>query len=337
MDYLTSLRVFKAVADTGSFVAAAGTLRFSRAAVTKHVNHLEDRLGTRLLQRTTRRVALTEAGARFHERCTHVLADLEEAERDATQVNVEPRGTLRVNLPYAFGTAHVAPLLAEFHRTCPSLRLELWLNDRFVDLIEEGFDLAIRISEALPPSSLVARKLATCRFVVCGAPGYFVQHGEPRAPDELRIQACLGYALSSPLDHDWNFVCPESRRHVVRVDGMLRSNSVDLLRAATVAGAGVAVLPSFVVGDDLKGGRLKAVLTEYALPVYGVYAVYPSRKHLSAKVKAFVEFLAAKYGPAPYWDEWLRALPPPTKDACVNDPEVPVLRPRLEELNHAAS
>ncbi|MGH8698228.1 MAG: LysR substrate-binding domain-containing protein, partial [Burkholderiales bacterium] len=136
---------------------------------------------------------------------------------------------------------------------------------------------------------------------------------------------------------DWNFVCPESRRHVVRVDGMLRSNSVDLLRAATVAGAGVAVLPSFVVGDDLKGGRLKAVLTEYALPVYGVYAVYPSRKHLSAKVKAFVEFLAAKYGPAPYWDEWLRALPPPTKDACVNDPEVPVLRPRLEELNHAAS
>ncbi len=336
MDYLTSLRVFKAVADAGSFVAAAATLRFSRAAVTKHVTHLEDRLGTRLLQRTTRRVALTEAGARFHERCTHVLADLEEAERDATQVNVEPRGTLRVNLPYAFGTAHVAPLLAEFHRTCPSLRLELWLNDRFVDLIEEGFDLAIRISEALPPSSLVARKLANCRFVVCGAPSYFAQHGEPRGPNELRAHACLGYALSSPLDHDWSFVCPESRRHVVHVDGTLRSNSVDLLRAAAVAGAGVAVLPSFVVGEDLKGGRLRAVLTEYALPEYGVFAVYPSRKHLPAKVRAFAEFLADKYGPAPYWDEWLRALPPPTKDACVNDPEAPARRPRVEGLSHVS-
>jgi len=337
MDYLTSLRVFKAVADTGSFVAAAAALRFSRAAVTKHVNHLEDRLGTRLLQRTTRRVALTEAGARFHERCTHVLGDLEEAERDATQVNVEPRGTLRVNLPYAFGTAHVAPLLAEFHRAFPSLRLELWLNDRFVDLIEEGFDLAIRISEALPPSSLVARKLASFRFVVCGAPSYFAQHGEPRAPDELRTQACLGYALSSPLDHDWNFVCPASRRHVVRVDGVLRSNSVDLLRAAAVAGAGVAVLPSFVVGEDLQAGRLKAVLTDYALPEYGVFAVYPSRKHLSAKVKAFVEFLAAKYGPAPYWDEWLRALPPPTKDACANDLEAPARRSPVGTLSHATS
>jgi DNA-binding transcriptional LysR family regulator len=337
MDYLTSLRVFKAVADTGNFVGAAATLRFSRAAVTKHVNHLEDRLGTRLLQRTTRRVALTEAGARFHERCTHVLADLEEAERDVTEVAVEPRGTLRVNLPYAFGVARVAPLLAEFQRTSPSLKIELWLNDRFVDLIEEGFDLAIRISEMLPPSSLVARRLASCRFVVCGAPGYFARHGEPRAPDELRTQACLGYALSSPLDHDWNFVCPASRRHVVRVDGMLRSNSVDLLRAAAVAGAGVAVLPSFVIGEDLRAGHLRAVLTEYALPEYGIFAVYPSRKHLSAKVRAFVEFLASKYGPVPYWDEWLRALPPPTKDACANDPEAPALRPRRGEVSHAES
>ncbi len=337
MDYLTSLRVFKAVADTGSFVAAAGALRFSRAAVTKHVNHLEDRLGTRLLQRTTRRVALTEAGARFHERCTHVLADLEEAERDATQANVEPRGTLRANLPYAFGTVHVAPFLAEFHRTYPSLKLELWLSDRFVDLIEETFDLAIRISETLPPSSLVARRIASCRFVVCGAPSYFQQHGEPRAPDELRTRTCLGYALSSPLDHDWRFICPEGRRHLVRVDGTLRSNSVDLLRAAAVAGAGVAVLPSFVVGEDLKQGRLKAVLTEYALPEYGIFAVYPSRKHLSAKVKAFVDFLVARYGAAPYWDEWLRGLPPPTKDACANDLEAPVGLPRVEGLSHVAS
>jgi DNA-binding transcriptional LysR family regulator len=319
MDYLTTLRVFKAVADTASFVAAASTLRLSRAAITKHVNHLEDRLGTRLLQRTTRRVALTEAGARFHERCNQLLADLADAEREATQVHLEARGTLRANLPCAFGTAHVAPLVAEFHRGSPALRIELWLNDRFVDLLEDGFDLAIRISEALPPSSLVARKLAPCRFVVCGAPGYFARYGVPRSPDELRAHACLGYALSSPLDRDWTFVCPQSRRHVVRVDGMLRSNSVDLLRAAAVAEAGVAVLPTFVVGEDLAAGRLAAVLTEYALPEFGIFAVYPSRKHLPAKVKAFVDFLAAKYGPAPYWDEWLRALPPPSADACAAD------------------
>ncbi len=336
MDYLTSLRVFKAVADCGSFAAAAAALRFSRAAVTKHVNHLEDRLGARLLQRTTRSVALTETGARFHERCTQLLADLEEAERDAAQVSIEPRGTLRATLPCAFGTTQVAPLLAEFHRIHPGLRLELWLNDRFVDLIEEAFDLAIRISETLPPSSLVARRLASCRFVVCGAPGYFAEHGEPRTPDELRTQSCLGYALSSPLDHDWRFICPEGRRHLVRVDGMLRSNSVDLLRAAAVAGAGVAVLPSFVVRDDLKHGRLKVVLTDYALPEYGVFAVYPSRKDLSAKVKAFADFLAARFGPAPDWDDWLRALPPPTKDACASAREVPERRPRAEGLSHAA-
>lgn len=316
MDYLTSLRVFKAVVERGSFAAAAAALRTSRAAATKHVSHVEERLGTRLLQRTTRSVQLTEAGALFYERCSHLLAELEEAENETSQVNALPRGTLRVNAPASFATAHVAPYLPEFQKAWPEVKVEIWLDDRCVDLIEEGFDFAIRISEALPPSTLVARKLASCRFVMCGAPGYFAHYGEPRTPDDLAGHACLGYAVASPLDRDWTFVCPQGRRHVVRVHGNLRSNSTDLLRAATLAGAGIALLPSFLVGQDLAADRLTAVLTDFAVPDYGIFAVYPSRKHLSAKVKTFIEFLVERYGPVPYWDEWLRALPPPSKDAC---------------------
>lgn len=316
MDYLTSLRVFKAVVERGSFSAAAAAMRTSRAAATKHVNRVEERLGTRLLQRTTRSVQLTEAGALFYARCSHLLAELEDAEQEVSQVNAMPRGTLRVNAPGSFATAHIAPLLPAFQNACPDVKVEIWLDDRCVDLIEEGFDFAIRISEALPPSTLVARKLASCRFVMCGAPRYFARHGKPRTPDELAGYACLGYVVSSPLDRDWTFVCPQGRRHVVRVHGSLRSNSTDLLRAAALAGAGIALLPSYLVDRDLAAERLTAVLTEYALPDYGIFAIYPSRKHLSAKVKAFIDFLVAHYSPMPYWDEWLRALPPPSKDAC---------------------
>jgi DNA-binding transcriptional LysR family regulator len=333
MDYLTSLRVFKAVVDAGSFVAAAGALRVSRAAVSKHIGYLETRLGARLLQRTTRSVSLTESGSRFHERCVRLLAELDDAEREASEVNTEPRGTIRINAPSSFATAHIAPHIPEFQRACPEVMVELWLDDRVVDLIEGGFDLAIRISEALSPSTLIARRLASCRFVACGAPEYFARRGAPRTPDDLASHACLGYALSSPLDRDWEFVCPQGRRHVVPVHGALRSNDTDCLRAATIAGAGVMLLPSFAVGDDLKAGRLEAVLTEYAAPEYGIFAVYPSRRHLPAKVTAFVEFLTGKYGPAPYWDEWLRALPPPTKDACAEDP----MASEPRGLSHASS
>ncbi len=315
MDSLTSMRVFGTIVETGSFASAARRLNLSRAVVTKHVAALEDRLGVRLLERTTRKLSVTEAGARYYARSSQILADVEDAEREAAQATVVPRGTLRVSAPHAFATMHIAPYLAEFRERFPEVTLEMTLSDRFVDLLDEGFDLAIRVADGLPESSLVARRLAACRFVVCGAPAYFARHGEPRVPDDLANHPCLGYTLSA-REHSWVFVCPHDQRHVVNVTGPLRSNSGDLLREAAVGGAGVMLLPTFYVGEDLERGRLRPVLTDYRMHDYGIYAVYPSRKHLTAKVKAFIDFLVERYGPEPYWDEWLKALPASSKDAC---------------------
>jgi DNA-binding transcriptional LysR family regulator len=315
MDSLTSMKVFGTIVETGSFVSAARRLKLSRAAVTKHVAALEDRLNVRLLERTTRKLSVTEAGGRYYARCTQILAEIEAAEREAAQATEVPRGTLRISAPHTFATMHIAPHLAEFRRQFPKVDLEVTLNDRFVDLLDEGFDVAIRIADSLPESSLVARRLAVCRFVVCGAPGYFEQHGTPQVPEDLAHHPCLGYTLST-REYSWVFVCPQDQRNAVNVSGPLRSNSGDLLRAAAVGGAGVMLLPTFYVGEDLERGRLQAVLTDYKVQEYGIYAVYPSRKHLTAKVKAFVDFLNERYGAEPYWDEWLKALPAPSKNAC---------------------
>jgi DNA-binding transcriptional LysR family regulator len=319
MDSLTSMKVYCSVVELASFAAAARRLKLSRAVVTKHVASLEDRLLVRLLERTTRKLSVTEAGGRYYERCAQILAEVEEAEREAQQATAVPRGTLRISAPHHFGIAHIAPYLAEFRERYPEVELDLSLSDRFVDLIEEGFDLAVRISDNLPESSLVARRLAPCRFVVCGAPSYFKRRGEPRVPDDLARHPCLGYTLS-PRERSWIFACPDDQRYAVTVGGPLRSNSGDLLRVSALNGAGVVMLPTFLAGGDLEAGRLKAVLTDYRVQEYAVYAVYPSRKHLSAKVKAFVDFLGAKYGPEPYWDEWHRALAAPGKDACAARP-----------------
>lgn len=315
MDSLTSMKVFAAVVESGSFTSAARRLKLSRAVVTKHVAALEDRLGVRLLERTTRKLSVTEGGGRYFERCVQILAVIEDAEREAAQATAVPRGTLRVSAPHTFATLHIAPHLSEFRRRYPEVELDINLSDRFVDLHEESFDLAIRIADDLQESSLIARRLAPCRFVVCGAPDYFKRRGEPRTPDDLAKHPCLGYTLS-PREHRWVFACPRDERHVVNVSGPLRSNSGDLLRAAAVGGAGVMLLPTFYVGEDLERGRLKAVLTDYRVHEYGIYAIYPSRKHLTAKVKAFIDFLGDRYGAEPYWDEWLKALPPASKNAC---------------------
>ncbi|MBI2316350.1 MAG: LysR family transcriptional regulator [Betaproteobacteria bacterium] len=309
MDSLQGLRVFCAVVEGGSFAGAAAKLKLSRAMVSKHVMQLEDRLQTRLINRTTRSLSLTEAGAAFHERAVQILADLEAAEQSARSSTSEPRGTLRVNAPTSFATFHVATYIAEFLALYPELNIDISLSDRYVDPIEEGYDLTIRITAKLPESSLIARPLAPCRMVVCGSPAYFSAHGDPKTPDDLARHNCLSYSMSAMEDR-WDFVSPRGRRYVVRVGGRVRSNSGDLLRAAIVGGSGIMLIPTFIVGEDLKSGRLKAVLTEYQTTARTIYAVYPSRKHLSAKVRALVEFLEKKYGPTPYWDDWLEAYAP---------------------------
>lgn len=296
---LDVLQVFVRIAETGSFSAAARDLGLSKSAASKKLAALEDRLGARLFNRTTRRLSLTEAGIDFLERAQRILAELEEAEQAAGRLTDEPRGVLRVNAPMSFGIQHVAPALADFMTRYPDLAVTLDLDDRRVSLIEEGYDVAVRIAD-LPDSSLVARKLAPARRVVCASPAYWAEHGLPVHPRELAHHNCLIYAYL-PTQNDWRFRGP-SGPLTVRVAGNLKANNGDVLREAALAGLGVCLAPTFLVGDDLRAGRLGTALDSFADDSLAIYAVYPHRRHLSAKVRAFVDFLAGRFGPRPYWD-----------------------------------
>lgn len=296
---LDVLQVFVRIAETGSFSAAARDLGLSKSAASKKLAALEDRLGARLFNRTTRRLSLTEAGSDFLERAQRILAELEEAEQAAGRLTDEPRGVLRVNAPMSFGIRHVAPALADFMMRYPDLAVTLDLDDRRVSLIEEGYDVAVRIAD-LPDSSLVARKLAPARRVVCASPAYWAERGIPAHPRELARHNCLIYAYL-PAQNDWRFHGPGGTV-TVRVNGNLKANNGDVLREAALAGLGVCLAPTFLVGDDIRAGRLQAVLDAFADESLAIYAVYPHRRHLSAKVRAFVDFLAGRFGPEPYWD-----------------------------------
>jgi DNA-binding transcriptional LysR family regulator len=299
MDSFSAILVFTRVAETGSFSAAARDLGLSKSAVSKRLAALEDRLGARLVNRTTRRLSLTEVGAAFHERAVRILAELEEAEQTVSRLHAEPRGTLRVNMPMSFGIRHVAPALAEFMARYPELRVAMELTDRRVDMIEEGVDLAIRIAE-LPDSSLIARRLAPARRAVCASPDYWKCHVRPRDPAELTGHNCLIYTYLAE-QREWRFKGPKGPLSV-RVSGSLEANNGDALRDAALAGLGVYLAPTFIIGEDLRAGRLEEVLADYQDSRLSVYAVYPHRQHLSAKVRAFVDFLVERFGPEPYWD-----------------------------------
>jgi DNA-binding transcriptional LysR family regulator len=300
MDKLTGMAVFARVVEAQSFTAAAGQLGMSKSAVSKTVAALEDRLGARLLNRTTRRLALTEVGRAFYERCVRIVAEAEEAELAVTRLQQVPRGTLRVNAPVSFGIRHLGPALPDFMARHPELKVDIELTDRFVDLIEEGWDVAVRIG-ALPDSSLIARKLTDNAMVVSAAPAYWARRGRPRVPQDLAQHDCITYTYhANPAE--WPFVDPAGRRVGVRVGGPLHTNSGDLSLAAACAGLGVARLPRFLCGPDLAAGRLEAVLTEAMPAPPGIFALYPHNRHLSAKVRAFVDFLVARFGPACDWD-----------------------------------
>jgi DNA-binding transcriptional LysR family regulator len=299
MDKLTGMAVFARVVEARSFSAAATQLGMSRSAVSKAIAGLEDRLGARLLNRTTRRLALTEIGQAFYERCARIVAEAEEAELAVSRLQATPRGTLRVAAPVSFGTLHLAPALPDFMVRHPDLRVEIDLADRIVDLIEEGYDLALRIA-ALPDSSLVARRIADNHMVVCAAPSYWRRRGRPSEPRELAQHACITYAYHR-TPNEWPFAGPDGR-FTVRVDGPLMSNNGDLSLAAALAGLGVVALPCFLCGSDLAAGRLEQVLGAWMPPPTGIHAVYPHGRHLSAKVRAFVDFLVERFGPEPAWE-----------------------------------
>ncbi|MBL6946627.1 MAG: LysR family transcriptional regulator [Rhodospirillales bacterium] len=299
MDDLSSLAVFARVAERQSFTAAARDLGLSKSAVSKKLAALEGRLGARLLNRTTRRISLTEAGTAFFERARRILSDLDEAEQAVTRLQAEPRGNLRVNAPMSFGIQHMAPAMADFMAMYEDLTVTMDLNDRLVDLAEEGYDVAVRIAK-LTDSTLIARKLAPARLAVCASPEYWRRHGVPEHPHDLAGHNCLFYTYLAQQDQ-WAFDGPDGP-FSVRVRGNLRANSGDALRAAAAAGLGVYFGPTFIVGDDLRAGRLASALDEYAHTDLSIYAVYPHRLNVSAKVRVFVDFLAERFGAEPYWD-----------------------------------
>jgi DNA-binding transcriptional LysR family regulator len=300
MDKLSGMAVFARVVEAKGFSAAAAQLGLSKSAVSKQVSRLEDRLGARLLNRTTRTLALTEVGRIFYEHCARMLAEAEEAEQAVLSLHAAPRGLLRINVPMSFGVMHIAPALPLFLARYPEMAIEMDMTDRFVDLVEDGYDLAVRIA-SLPESSLIARRLAPNRAVVCAAPDYLARHGEPRRPADLAAHNCLLYT-NTPLYDQWRFDGPEGKV-AVAVAGSLRANNGEALLQAALAGVGITRAPTFMASSHLCAGRLRAVLTDYR-PVAesAIYAVYPHRRHLTPKVRAFVEFLAAHIGQEPHWD-----------------------------------
>ena len=299
---LAAMAIFAQVVDARSFSGAARALGLSKSAVSKQIARLEDRLGARLLNRTTRRLSVTEAGAAFYERCARMVAEASAAERAVMDLDTAPRGLLKISAPMSFGQLHLAAAIVEFHGRHASLRIEMDLDDRVVDLIGEGYDVAVRIAQ-LPPSSLIARRLATNRRIVCAAPDYLARRGVPQTPHDLLGHDCLNYTylLSGG---EWRFDGPDGPVGV-RVGGSFAANNGDVLRQAALAGRGIIFTPTFLVGDDLRTGRLVRVLSGYNGADTGIYAVFPHGRHLSPKVRAFVDFLADRFAPEPYWDEAL--------------------------------
>ena len=295
LDHLAAMAIFARVVETKSFTAAARALGISKSAVSKQISALEDRLGARLLNRTTRRLALTEIGAAFYDRCSRLVAEAEEAELEVTRMMAEPRGELKVNAPYSFGINHVAPRLASFMAANPAVCVDLTLDDRYVDLVADGYDLAIRIGN-LADSSLIARKLGSTRVQLVAAPGYWARRGMPKSPHDLVDHECLIYSYRR-LGTLWQL-----GSEAVRISGRMQANNGDVLRRVAVAGHGVALLPSFIIWEDVRAGRLVPALEGHEPSPLGIYAVYPHSRHLSAKVRAFVDYLAGQYGERAYWE-----------------------------------
>jgi DNA-binding transcriptional LysR family regulator len=299
-DRLTGLEVFAKVADAGSLSAAGRAMGLSQTMVTKHLAALEARLGARLFHRTTRRLSLTDAGRSYLESCERILADIEAADAAVAADRLEPRGLLRLNVPLVFGVRQIAPRLAHFSQSHPHVTVELGLNDRQVDLAEEGWDLAIRIGN-LRDSSLVARRLAPCRMMVCAAPAYLAAHGTPRTVAELARHNCLGYTLAQAGADRW--LMGRRSEVSVSVHGNLRANNGDALLAAAIAAQGIVQQPTFIVADALRSGELvRLTLDHPPTEQLAVHAVYLPDRHPPAKVRAFIDFLAGQFAPEPPWD-----------------------------------
>jgi DNA-binding transcriptional LysR family regulator len=294
MDRMTSISTFVKIAETGGFAAAARKLGVSPSTVTTQIHDLEDRLGVRLLNRSTRKVSLTEIGKAYYERCMHILADMDEAESAVHAMHAKPSGLLHLNVSIAI-PFFVAPVITEFTSLYPDVKVNMTMSDRMVDLVEDGIDLAIT-TMPVPNSNLVMRRVGSFRLLVCGSPDYFARHGVPRKPDDLVNHNCMKYTFSS-WGSEWRFKSPDGQR-AVQVAGNMESNSVNALRLAAALGQGLILMPDFLVRSDLKSGKLVQVLTDFCTPELSINAVYPHRQHLATNVRSFLD-LVTKHFHAP--------------------------------------
>jgi len=300
MEGFGAIPVFVAVVKNGGFSAAARTLGISKSAVSKRINQLEAHLGVRLLHRTTRKLSLTEAGERYFEHAAQALTAAGQAEDAVTELQGEPQGNLKISSPMSFGRLHVAPLIPKFLKVCPKLQIDLVMDDRKVDLVAGGFDVAIRAGN-LPASTLIARKLAPVRQVLCASPDYIDRYGQPGTPAELSGHNCVLYSYSSDAN-EWTLI-GESGPETVTVSGSYQVNNSEALLEALREGVGIGRLPTFVAGPDLKTGQLVKLFESYSLPAFTLYAVFPERQYLPAKVRAFLDFAIEYFGgDRPYWD-----------------------------------
>jgi DNA-binding transcriptional LysR family regulator len=300
MDRMKALEVFVEVVRKKGFARAADALDTSPANITRIIADLEAHLGTRLLNRSSRKMSLTDSGEGLYERAKVIVDDMAEIGAIASSSALQPHGLLRINAPLSFGVLHLAPLWPKFMALYPDVELQVALIDRVVDIVEEGYDLAIRISRT-GSASHAARKLATSHNICCAAPAYLAQHGVPKVPSDLRQHSCIGYSYAASAD-EWRFTDNAGQPVPVTVNCAMHANNGDTARAAALAGAGIIWQPTFLIGADLRAGRLVPLLPDFHLPDIDVLAVYPSRRHLSAKVRVMIDFLAAEMGGIPPWD-----------------------------------
>ena len=300
MDKFEDLQAFVAVVEAGSFTAAADRLDVVKSAISRRVSGLEERLGVQLLQRTTRTLNLTETGQSFYERSARILADLDEAESAIQHEHGELSGTLHIALPLSFGVRHMCKPIAAFTMRHPQIRFDLDLNDRRIDLIEEGIDLAVRIGH-LADSSLIARKLFDVNTVICASPHYLKTHGTPQAPADLREHDCLVYS-NLPDPDKWGWTDRQGKQRSVEVRSVMRASSGDFLTNAAAHGLGVVIQPTFLASEAIRRGNLIPILEEYVWPTSPAHAVYPPTRHLSYRVRAFIDFLVERFAGTPQWD-----------------------------------
>ncbi|GIZ51330.1 LysR family transcriptional regulator [Noviherbaspirillum aridicola] len=302
MEHLAQMMTFAKVVETRSFSAAALALATSKSLVSKQVSSLESALGVKLLNRTTRSMSLTEAGAAYYEHCQRIAHEIEAASQTVTQLQAEPRGVLRLTSPVIFASLHLAPALESFCRKYEKVEVELHASDRPVDLVDERYDLAIRITSS-PPQNLVARPIAPVRWVTCASPEYLAQHGIPQTPQDLEKHQCLVYQ-GEPVQGSWRYLA-NGREVAPRLHSRFRVNNTGVLMHLALNGMGVVMNPTYVLGDHLRSGRLQPLLTEYDCnPGMSLQMLYLPNRYMQPKVRAFIDHLLAEFGPVPPWDRF---------------------------------